>query len=340
MEIIDVFKRLVSAPSPTGAEQEAAEAVKELLGPLVDSIETDVLGNVIGARRCGKKNAKKLLIDAHIDEIGFIVTGHEEGFLKFAALGGLDARTLAGAEVTVLGEEPLYGVIACLPPHVLTAEEREKAFEIKNMYIALGLSQQQAEKAAPVGTRGIVRGDVVLRGGDICSRALDDKLCAAVLLCVMDDIKDAELDTDGYFMAAVQEEEGIRGAGAGAYRVEPDFAVSVDVGFAETPDSTEEVFKPGSGPAVAVGPNADRRLTKAIMQTAEKEGIPYSVEVIPQASGTDARAIQLSRGGVATAIVSLPIKNMHSSVEAARISDAENTRRLISAFIKGGMPKC
>ncbi len=340
MEIIDVFRRLAAAPSPSGAEQDAAEAVRELLGPLVDRMETDVLGNVIGARLCGKKDAKKLLIEAHIDEIGFIVTGHEEGFLKFAPVGGLDARTLPGAEVTVLGEKPLYGVIACLPPHVLSAEEREKAFEIKDMYIDTGLSQAEAEKAAPVGTAGIVRGDAVQRGGDICSRALDDKLCAAVLLCVMDDIRDAELDADVYFMAGVQEEVGMRGAGAGAFKVDPDYAVAVDVTFAVTPDCTEDAFKPGSGPAIGVGPNANRALTKAIMKTADKEGIPYNVEVMPKSSGTDGWVMQICRGGVATAIVSVPIKYMHSSVETARISDAENARRLLSAFIKGGMPKC
>ncbi|MBP5165950.1 MAG: M20/M25/M40 family metallo-hydrolase [Oscillospiraceae bacterium] len=340
MEIIEVFRRLVSAPSPSGAEQDAAQAVRELLGPLADRVETDVLGNVIGARLCGKKNAKKLLIEAHIDEIGFIVTGHEEGFVKFAPLGGVDARTLPGAEVTVLGEKPLYGVTACLPPHVLTAEEREKAFEIQDMYIDLGLSRQEAEKAAPVGTRGIFRGDILLRGGDIISRALDDKLCAAVLLCVMDDIKDAELDADVYFMAGVQEEVGMRGAGAGAFRVDPDIVIATDVTFASAPDCTEGTFKPGSGPAIGVGPNADRALSKAMIRTAEKEGIPYSVEVMPKSSGTDAWVMQICRGGTATAIVSVPIKNMHSSVETARISDAENTRRLLSAFIRGGIPKC
>lgn len=340
MDILEIFKKLCAAPSPSGMEQAAGEVVAELLRPLADRVETDVMGNVTGVKLSGKKDAKKLLLDAHIDEIGFIVTGIEEGFLKFEPIGGVDARLLPGAEVSVLAAEPLYGVIACLPPHVLSEQEREKAFEIKDMYIDIGFGQSEAEKRVPIGTRGIFSGETLVRGGEICSRALDDKLCAAILLGVMEDISQAKPDMDVYFMASVQEEVGMRGAGAGAFKIRPDWAIAVDVTFAETPDSTKGTFKPGSGPAIGTGPNANRPLSRAIIETAKKNGIPYSIEVMPKSSGTNGWVIQTVGEGVATAIVSVPIKYMHSSIETARLSDAENTRRLLSSFITGGATEC
>lgn len=339
MTIKETTRELCALSGPSGFEEAVARRAKELLEPLVDEICSDSMGNVLALRRCGKPGARQLLLDAHLDEVGFIVTEVAEGFLKFSALGGLDERTLPGREVRVLAPEgPLYGVVACLPPHVLTAEQKEQAVEIKNLFIDLGLSQAEAEKRVPIGTPGVFEGPMFdLQGDNFVSKALDDRICAAVVLQVLENMKGEELPCDLAVMFSAQEEVGLRGAAPGAFRLAPDYCIAVDVTHARTPDAPKgETFEAGKGCTVGVGPNANRAMTKAIMDAAKEKEIPYSVEVMPRSSGTNGWAIQITRQGVATAIVSVPVKYMHSPVEAASLADAEAAADLITAFIRGG----
>ena len=145
MDIRQTIERLCGSGAPSGFEGPAAAAARELLEPLMDQVWTDRLGNVIGARRCGRPGAKKLLLDAHLDEVGMVVTGHKDGFLRFAA-NGVDVRMLPGRELTILTDPPVLGVVACLPPHVLPAEDREKAPELKDLLIDVGLGQEEAQQ--------------------------------------------------------------------------------------------------------------------------------------------------------------------------------------------------
>ena len=339
MTIKETTRELCALSGPSGFEEAVARRAKELLEPLVDEITADSMGNVLALRRCGKPGARQLLLDAHLDEVGFIVTEVTEGFLKFSALGGLDERTLPGREVRVLAPEgPLYGVVACLPPHVLTAEQKEQAVEIKNLFIDLGFSQAEAEKRVPIGTPGVFEGPMFdLQGDNFVSKALDDRICAAVVLQVLENLKGKELPCDLAVMFSAQEEVGLRGATPGAFRLAPDWCIAVDVTHARTPDAPKgETFEAGKGCTVGVGPNANRAMTKAIMDAAKEKEIPYSVEVMPRSSGTNGWAIQITRQGVATAIVSVPVKYMHSPVEAASLADAEAAADLITAFIRGG----
>lgn len=339
MTIKETTRELCALSGPSGFEEAVARRAKELLEPLVDEICSDSMGNVLALCRCGKPGARQLLLDAHLDEVGFIVTEVTEGFLKFSALGGLDERTLPGREVRVLAPEgPLYGVVACLPPHVLTAEQKEQAVEIKNLFIDLGLSQAEAEKRVPIGTPGVFEGPMFdLQGDNFVSKALDDRICAAVVLQVLENLKGKELPCDLAVMFSAQEEVGLRGAAPGAFRLAPDYCIAVDVTHARTPDAPKgETFEAGKGCTVGVGPNANRAMTKAIMDAAKEQEIPYSVEVMPRSSGTNGWAIQITRQGVATAIVSVPVKYMHSPVEAASLADAEAAADLITAFIRGG----
>jgi len=339
MNIKETARTLCACSGPSGFEEAASQKAAELLRPLTDELRTDAMGNVLALRRCGKENAKRLLLDAHLDEVGFIVTEVTEGFLKFAALGGLDARTLPGREVRVMAPEgELYGVIACLPPHVLTAEQKEQAVEIKTLFIDLGLSQAEAEKRVPIGTPGVFEGPMFdLQGDNFVSKALDDRLCAAVVLRVMEELKGEDLPCDLAVMLSAQEEVGLRGAAPGAFRLAPDWCIAVDVTHARTPDAPKgETFEAGKGCTVGVGPNANRALTAAIMEAGKAKDIPFAVEVMPRSSGTNGWAIQITRQGVATAIVSVPVKYMHSPVETASLADAESAAALITAFVRGG----
>ncbi len=339
MSIKETARELCALSGPSGFEEAVAARVTELLTPLADEVRSDAMGNVLALRRCGKENARRLLLDAHMDEVGFIVTEVTEGFLKFSALGGLDERTLPGREVWVLAPEgPLYGVIACLPPHVLTAEQKEQAVEIKNLYIDLGLGAEEAEKRVPIGTPGVFEGPMFdLQGDSFVSKALDDRLCAAVILQVLENLKGEALPCDLAVMISTQEEVGLRGAAPGAFALAPDWCIAVDVTHARTPDAPKsETFEAGKGCTVGVGPNANRALTSAIMEAGKAKEIPFAVEVMPRSSGTNGWAIQITRQGVATAIVSVPVKYMHSPVETASLADAEAAAELITAFIRGG----
>ncbi len=339
MEIKEIARELCALSGPSGFEGAAADRAEKLLLPLVDEVRRDAMGSVLGFRSCGRAGAKRLLLDAHLDEVGFIVTEVCEGFLKFAALGGLDARTLPGREVRVMAPEgELYGVIACLPPHVLSAEQREQAVEIKDLFIDLGLPQEEAEQRVPLGTPGVFEGPMFdLRGDSFVSKALDDRLCAAVVLKVLEELRGEELPCDLTVLLSAQEEMGLRGAGPGAFALDPDFCIAVDVTHARTPDAPKrETFEPGKGCTLGVGPNASRALTGAIAEAGKEKGIPFQWEVMPRSSGTNGWAIQITRQGIATAIVSVPVKYMHTPVETASLSDARAAADLIAAFIRGG----
>lgn len=338
MELLDYLKALNEESGPSGFEAAVTETARSLLAPFADEISVDAMGNLIALRRCGRPGAKRLLLDAHLDEVGLIVTGAEEGFLRFSTIGGVDGRMLPGREVTLMSEPPRYGVICCPPTQALSEEKRENAAEIEEMFIDVGLTQEEAEKAIPVGTPGVFYSPILrLQGDAVCGRALDDRLCAAILIAVFEAVHDAEPDYDLYVMLSTQEEVGLRGAAVGAWTVDPDLCVTVDVTHAETPDEKSvHTFKAGKGCTIAVGPNASHGITQALRSTAEKHDIPYQIEVIPGHSGTNGWAIQLTRQGVATAILSVPLRYMHSPVETARLSDAEAAVRLLTEFVCGG----
>lgn len=335
MGLIDKICALTAVPSPAGFESAVASRIAEMLEPLTDELRTDALGSVFALKRSSRKDAPTLMLVAHMDEVGFIVTGSEEGFLKFTTLGGVDPRMLPGREVSVMAEPPLYGVIACLPPHVLTAEQREKAIEVKDMYIDAGLTEEAAKRLVPAGTPGVFVGEAVtLEGGSLCSKALDDRSCVAIMLETAERLAKTELDVNVVYMASVQEELGCRGAAAGAFSAAPESCIVLDVTHAATPDeSGHGVLKFGGGAAIGIGPNMDRRMTRAFRETAEKHSLSFQMEVMAGNTGTDAWPIQVSREGVRTAVISLPLKYMHSPVEVISMADAENVAALVTAYI-------
>ena len=192
MTLEDRILALSNLSGPAGFEEAAAARVREMLSEVMDEVHTDVMGSVVALRRCGKEKAPRLLIDAHIDEIGFVVTGHEEGFLRFAAIGGVDARMLPAAEIRILTEPNIVGVVAATPPHVLEKDESNKAIKIENLFIDVGLTQEEAEKAIPVGTPAVYNAQARVFGeGQICGKALDDRACLAVILEALHRLKQA-----------------------------------------------------------------------------------------------------------------------------------------------------
>lgn len=336
METEQILERLCAIGAPSGFEGPAVRAARELLEPLMDQVWTDRLGNLVGVRRCGKPGAKKLLLDAHLDEVGLIVTGIKDGFLRFMG-NGVDSRMLPDREVTVLADPPLLGVVACLPPHVLSAEDREKAPELKDLFVDVGLSQEEAEHRVPLGTPMVYRTDFTRLGErQVCAKALDDRSCYAALLRAAELLRDEKLDVDLYVLGSVCEEAGGVGAKVAAQAIAPDFCVAVDVTFGRTPDSPkDESLVMGGGPVVGIGPNMTRWMTRRLLDKAEEKGIAVQKEVMERSSGTNAWPMQIANEGVATAVLSIPLKYMHTPVEVVELSDIENTARLLAAFAVG-----
>lgn len=336
MDYEHVLDRLCGLSAPSGFEGPAVRAAKEMLRPLMDEVWVNRLGSVLGVRRCGKENAPKLLLDAHLDEIGFIVTGHEDGFLRFDSLGGVDPRMLPDRELILLTEPPVLGVIACLPPHIQTREDMDKAIPISELCIDVGMTQEEAQKRIPIGTPATFRGGCAPLGKELlCGKAMDDRSCFAVLLDALEQLADRELDVDLYILGSTQEETNSAGAVTAIYGVAPDFCVAVDVTHGATPDGKkEDTFPLGDGPVIGVGPNCTRWMSDRFERLAEKLGIPSQIEVMAGPSGTNAWPMQVSREGVATAVLSLPLRYMHTPIEVCAKKDLENSARLLAAFVE------
>jgi len=332
-----VLGRLCALAGPSGFESPVAREAAELLRPLADEVKVDRMGSVVALRRCGKENAPRLLLDAHLDEIGFLVTGHEEGFLRIAPLGGVDPRMLPDRELTILTDPPRLGVVACMPPHIQTREEMDKSQPMKEMAVDVGLTQEEAQRLIPAGTPAVYRTGCAPLGEDLlCGKALDDRACFAILLDALEQLQGEELDVDLYVLGSTQEETHSTGAITAAFGVMPHLCVAVDVTHGDSPDaSKDKTFKLGGGPVIGVGPNCTRWMSKRLEEKAGELEIDIQIEVMAGHSGTNGWDLQISREGVATAVLSLPLRYMHTPVETASRSDMTACARLLAAFIRG-----
>ncbi|WP_235847512.1 M42 family metallopeptidase [Intestinibacillus massiliensis] len=335
MDIVNALTRLCETPAVSGFERQGATVAAELLSSCCDSVEIDAFGNIVGMRRCGKENAKTVLLDAHLDQIGFVVTEVlDGGFLRFAESGGVDPRMLLGCEVTVLADEPLYGVIACMPPHLMKAGEQDKAVQIHEMLIDTGLIE--AKTRVKTGTPVVFAERVFqLSKGSVTGKCLDDRAGIIAIAQAMEKLGGEELSVDVAVLISVQEETTSLGAGIGAYRIRPDFAIAVDVGHAKTPDApSDKTFEYGGGVMVGMGPNLDTRLTRALIKTAKAEGIAYQQEVMEGHTGTNAWAMQIAAYGTAQGLLSIPLRYMHTPIESICLSDLDSVSDLLYHFLR------
>ncbi|MEJ2471001.1 MAG: M42 family metallopeptidase [Desulfuromonadales bacterium] len=336
------FKALVEAPSPSGFEQPAQRVIRAALADCVDDLRTDVMGNVI-AHIKGPEAAPRLMLAGHCDEIGFMVKYVDErGYLFFAPIGGVDAHLVPGQRVTVHSAAgPVPGVVGKRPIHQIESKDREKVLPIKEQFIDIGCEdQEQARQLIAVGdpvtfSVGVER----LQGTRLTSRALDDKMGAFIVAQVLREVRrHGSWHVDLYGVSTVQEEIGLRGGTTSAYGVRPDIGIAVEVGFASDfpgadPKDAGEI-RLGKGPVIARGPNINPALFALLTDVAAKEEIPYQVMGIPRASGTDANVMQLAHGGVATALLSIPLRYMHTPVEVLDWADLENAVRLLAALCR------
>jgi putative aminopeptidase FrvX len=333
-ELQEMLFRLCRAPGVAGREYGAAETALQELSFLPEAF-VDHMGSVIA--RFGNQDAKThLLLDAHLDQIGLLVTSIDEhGFLRVARDGGTDRRVLPGSHVTVYGKETLEGVVSCLPPHLNEGGE-EKVPDITEMAVDVGLSREEAEKLVEPGDVILVPGEPRrLLGSRVTGAALDDRAgCAALIRCAQL-LQKEDLGCRVTILLSCREEVGGQGAATASFRETPDMAIAVDVSFAAQPGvPAHKGGKLSEGPMIGISPTLDKGITETLKDLARKEEIPFQLEVMGGSTGTNADEINVSGAGVRCGLVSIPQRNMHTPAEICDLADIENTARLLAAFIK------
>ena len=337
MEIKRFLKDICQAPGISGYEHHVAQIIKAAFCCYADEVRQDRLGNVVfykkGAGEDGRR--PRLLLAAHMDEIGLMVTKMEDdGSLRFATVGGIDPRTIVGQEIILYGRETLPGVIGAKPPHLTDEKERSKGHKIEDLYLDLALPAEKVKEWVRPGDLAVIqREPMELAGGALCAKALDDRAGVAVLLCCLEELERLRHATDIFAVATVQEEVGVRGATVATYGVVPDIGVAVDVAHGDMPGVPDYETAPlGKGPVITVGPNIHPKISAELIRLAREYRIPYHLDSAPGATGTDARAIQITRGGIPTGLVSVPLRYMHTSVELVETEDIKLAGRLLAAF--------
>lgn len=333
MNLEQLIFELCSVYGVSGSEAPALNAAKKYLEQKAE-VSVDNNGNLIAV--LGNKAAEKtILLDAHLDRIGFIITDiDDKGFVKVDKLGGVDIRTLQDS--VLVSENGLKGTVCCLPPHLSDGSE-DKASPMDKTWVDFGMPKEQVEKLLKIGdTLTFSTQPKKLLGDKISASALDDRCGIAAL------IRAAELiDTDEYkvvILLSTQEETYGTGAKTAAFSIDADEAIAVDVSFASQPDVAGQYgkIKLGKGPMICLSSVLNREMSNKLISVAKESEIPYQLEPIAGATGTDGDHIAVTKSGVKTAVVSIPQRYMHTPVEVISLSDVENTARLIAAYINCG----
>ncbi|HHY10172.1 MAG TPA: M42 family metallopeptidase [Firmicutes bacterium] len=338
MDVKQIFQKLSETPGVSGSEKAVAAAIRQGC-PWADEIRTDKLGNLIMLKEGRGKQRPKIMLAAHMDEIGLIITKIEkEGFLRFSTVGGFDQRVLLGQEVIVHGSRDLYGIIGAKPPHVQARGEQSKAVKMEELFIDIGYdSEEEAAKHVRIGDLVTMKQEVAaLQGSFLAGKAFDDRAGVAAILECFKVLSAVEHQADVYGVATVQEEVGLRGAITSTYGIVPDLGIAIDVGFGDSPGLREsQTIKLGQGPGIAIGPHVHPKIHQRMVETAKEWNIKYSLDPSPHPGGTDAYAIQVSRAGVATILLSIPLRYMHTPIETLDYEDVKRTGRLMAMFIAG-----
>ena len=338
-ESLDFLKNLVKIISPSGSEEEAVNFWKKRTEKFADKVEIDVQNNARAVLNEGKK--PRLMLAAHIDEVGYMVKYiDKEGYIYFSAVGGIDTQLVPGQRVWIkTSKGNVLGLVGKKPIHLLEEEERKKPAKIEQLWMDIGAKDEKEARAkVNIGDVAVPAvGFEVLNSDKVAGRGFDDKAGAFVVSEVLKSLRKEKLAVSFYGVATVQEEIGLRGARTSAYGISPDIGIALDVTFATDFPTMDKKkvgdIKIGSGPVIAKGPNITPKIFNALLNIAKKKRIPYQIEAIPHATGTDANVIQLTKSGVATGQVSIPLRYMHTPVELVSLKDLENTVKLLKEFV-------
>jgi len=321
----------------SGHEYMYSKEIERVFHDFCDEVRSDELGNVIGIKKGNAENPKKVMLAAHMDEIGLMVKNiDEKGFISFVNIGGVDPRILLAQEVIVHGKEDLLGIIGAKPPHLQTENESNQAVKIEDLSIDVGLDYEKVKEIVSIGDTITFKAESKkLLNNYISGKSLDDRAGIIVIIECLKELKNFRHEADVFAVATVQEEVGLRGAIVSSYHINPDIGIAIDVCHGETPDaSKEDTFSTGKGPVITLGPNIHPALSKKIREIANEYNIAYQTDVDPGNTGTDAWAIQVARSGIPTLLLSIPLRYMHTTVETLCFNDIKNAGRLLALFIQ------
>lgn len=335
-----LLKKLSETPGVSGFETPIRNIIKKEIDGMADTISIDNMGNLT-AHVKGKTN-KKLMVAAHMDEIGFIVTHiDEQGFVRFTTLGGFDPKTLTSQRVVLHGKKDIVGVMGSKPIHVMDDEEKKKNPKIKDYFIDTGMTKEAVEAIIEPGTPVTRERDCIRMGDCINGKSLDNRVSVFALIESLKQLKGKSLPYDLYAVFTVQEELGLRGAHVAALEIEPDFGIAVDTTIAfDVPGAQahEMVSKLGEGTAIKLMDSmavADERMIRYMKETAKSEKIKYQTEIMA-AGGTDTAFIQrMNKSGAIAGAISIPTRHIHQVVESVHEQDVLASIELLSACILG-----
>lgn len=338
-EETDILKDLLMTPSPSGSEGLIINKVQEYITGYVDEVKIDNNGNLI-ARKYGKNREKALMLVAHADEVGMMVTYIDDnGYVSFQEIGGIDTTLLPGQRVEIHNHQgAIMGVIGKKPVHCQDKDEKIKDFRAEDLWIDIAAKDKdEAEKMVEVGDYITYQTQPISLNNDRwVSKALDDKVGLLTLIEVAKSLKGKQPEQDICFVASVQEELGARGVRTATMNVEAEYGIAIDVTHATdyptcSPQKSGEI-KLGEGIVMAKGPNIDSKMGRKLMDLAKENGIKYQIEPIAHPTGTDANFMQVSGKGVKTALLSIPCRYMHSPNEVVSLVDVKEGIRLLNHF--------
>ncbi len=335
MTSTELFSKLSAIPSVSGFEAEAGKALADLLGDRFDAYMPILPANHLFVRRSGKENAPKLMIDCHFDEVGFVVNRmRADGVIGVSAMGGPDPLTLGAAAFTIYANEPIPAVMQGMP---VTMGTPRKAVPTNELQLFTGYSEAELrEKGVQIGTPVgyAFKEPLKLQNDRIACKGADNKSSVAAAVRAIELLGDTKVNCDIYLLLSCEEESYMAGARTGTFAVMPDAALVVDVDFGTTPDVGKN--KAGSfegGPSIPMSIQTDMAMTKRLVKIAKDKEIPCQTTICPLSTGTNARAVAFAREGVPTAVLGVPLQNMHTPVEVFTEKDLENTAKLIAAYI-------
>lgn len=334
---IKLLSEICETPGAPGFEDRIRKVVLKEIESLVDEFSVDNLGNVTAIKK-GKDSSKKVMLGAHMDEIGFIVTHIDEnGFVRFHTLGGFDPKTLTAQRVIVHGKKDLMGVMGSKPIHVMTAEERTKMPKTTDYFIDMGMSKEEVEKYIEVGNPITRERGLIEMGDCVNCKSIDNRVSVFILIEVLKQLQ--EVPYDVYAVFTVQEEVGLRGANVSALNIKPDFGFGIDTTIAfDVPGASahEKVTELGKGTAIKIMDSqtiCDHRMVSFMKKTADKHSITWQPEILP-AGGTDTAGIQrMTPGGSIAGAVSIPTRHIHQSIEMANKKDIKGSIDLLVACL-------
>ena len=340
----EFLKRIVDTPGPSGYEQQVQKVFRERVQMYAEEVRTDILGSVIAVKNA--PSSLRVMLAGHADEIGFIVRYiNDEGFLYFGQIGGHDAVVAVGQRVYVhTNDGPVLGVLGRKAVHLLEQSERDKVPKTDDLWIDIGLAnRKEVEELVQIGDCVTYAQELQrLRGDRATARSFDNKMGCYIVAEAMRLLQDKTLQCGVYGVANVQEEIGLRGARTASFGIDPLVGIATDVGHAmDFPGADKKRIgdiKLGAGPIIGRGANINPKVFELLVETAKEISIPYQIEAFGGGTGTDANAMQISRAGMATGLISVPLRYMHTPSEIMALDDIDNAARLMAGFVERVTP--